>query len=96
MFYFRDDYDALTFTIDSVDKVINISVCIDSFNSVNISGSKLNASNSMSLDLFSGTKFSIKSAESAGCNSLRVLLRKSVSFSLIFLLKTFSNFSVMS
>ena len=37
-----------------MDKIINISVCIDSFNSMKISGSKLKPSNSISLDLFSG------------------------------------------
>ncbi len=79
------------FTIDSVDKRIKISVCIDSFNSMNISGSKLKLSSSMSFDLFSGIKFSIKSAVSAGCNSFRVLFKNSVSLSLIFLLKTLIN-----
>ena len=47
------------FAIDSIDKIINISVCIDSFNSIKISGAKLKPSNSISLDLFSGGKFSI-------------------------------------
>ena len=70
---------------------MKISVCIDSFNSINISGSKLKPSSSRSFDLFSVTKFSIISAESAGCSSLSVLLRNSVSLSLIFLLKTLIN-----
>ena len=54
------------FAIDSIDKIINISACIDSFNSIKISGSRLKPSNSISFDLFSGTKFSIMSAESEG------------------------------
>ena len=52
------------FAIDSIDKSIKISVCIDSFNSIKISGSRLKPSNSISFDLFSGIKFSIISAES--------------------------------
>ena len=51
---------------DILDKSINISVWIDSFNSINISGSRLKPSNSISFDRFSGTKFSIISAESDG------------------------------
>ena len=74
-----------------MDKIINISVCIDSFNSMKISGSRLKPSNSISLDLFSGIKFSIISAESEGCNSFKVLFKKLVSFSLIFLLKRLMN-----
>ena len=54
------------FAIDSVDKSIKTSVWIDSFNSMKISGSRLNPSNSINFDLFSGTRFSIISAESAG------------------------------
>ena len=91
------------FAIDSIDKIINISVCIDSFNSIkisvwidsfnsiNISGSKLKPSSSISFDLFSGIKFSIKSAESAGCNSFSVLFRNYVLLASIFLLKTLMN-----
>ena len=60
-------------TIDSVERRIKTSVWIDSFNSINISGSKLNPSNSINLDLFSGIKFSIISAESEGCSSFSVL-----------------------
>jgi len=71
-------------TIDSVDKRIKTSVCIDSLSSINISGSILKPSNSISLDLFSVGKFSIMSAESAGSNSFRVLSKKTVSLSLIF------------
>ena len=75
-------------TIDSIVKIIKISVWIDSLSSVKISGSKVKPSSSISFERFSGVKFSIISAESAGCSSLRVLLRNSVSLSLIFLLKT--------
>ena len=56
-----------------------------------ISGSRLKPSNSMSLDLLSGIRFSIISAESAGWSSFRVLFKNSVSLSLIFLLKTLIN-----
>ena len=52
--------------IESVDKSKKISVWIDSFNSIKISGSILKPSNSINLDLFSKVKFSIISAESAG------------------------------
>ena len=52
--------------MDSIDKIINISACIDSFNSIKISGSRLKPSNSISFNLFSDIKFSIKSAESEG------------------------------
>ena len=53
--------------------------------------SKLIELEGFNLDLFSETKFSIISAESAGWSSLRVLFKKIVSFSLIFLLKTLIN-----
>ena len=79
------------FAIDSMDKSINISVWIDSFNSIKISESRLKPSNSISFDLFSGTKFSIISAVSDGCSSFRVLFRKFVSFYLIFLLNRLIN-----
>ena len=61
------------FTIDSVDKRIKISVWIDSLSSIKISGSKLKPSNSINFDLFSSTRFSIMSAESAGWSSFKVL-----------------------
>ena len=64
---------------------------MDSFNSIKISESKLKPSNSISFDLFSGIKFSIISAESDGGSSFRVLFKKFVSFSLIFLLKRLMN-----
>ena len=75
------------FAIDSIDKIINISACIDSFNSIKISGSRLKPSNSISFNLLSGSKFSIISAESDGWSSFKVLFKKFASFSLIFLVK---------
>ena len=72
------------FTTDVVERIMKISACIDSFNSIKISGSILNPSNSINFERFSGSKFSIISAESAGSNSLRALFKKSVSLSLIF------------
>ena len=49
---------------------------MDSFNSIKISGSILNPSSSINFDLFSGAKFSIISAESAGWSSFKVLFKK--------------------
>ena len=49
------------------------------------------SSSSISLDLLDGNKFSIISAESAGCSSFRVFVKNSVSLSLIFLLKILIN-----
>ena len=70
---------------------MKISLCIDSFNSIKISGSRLKSSSSISFNLFSGTRFSIMSAESEGCNYFKFLFKKLVSFSLIFLLKRLIN-----
>jgi len=64
---------------------------MDSLSSTNISGSILNPSSSINLDLFSGLKFSIISAESAGNNSFNDLAKKSVSWLLIFSLMTLIN-----
>ena len=80
--------------IDSVDRRIKTSVWIDSFNSMKISGSRLNPSNLISLDLFPGIKFSIILAESAGCSSFKVLFKKFVSLSLIFLLNRFYRYDL--
>ena len=74
-----------------MDSSKKISVWIDSLSSTNISGSILNPSSSINLDLFSGLKFSIISAESAGSSSFNDLAKKSVSWFLIFSLMTLIN-----
>ena len=72
------------FAIESEDNKCRTSVWIDSFISIKISGSILNSSTSISLDLVSVDKFSIKFATSEGCKSFKVWFINPISAILIF------------